>query len=235
MDPNNNYTSMQKYSYENDAYHWSLDNMNAVVGSFASHNSWGDYEYLFKDIPNQENLKVLDFGCGPARNIVKYNSRFNKIDGVDIAQNCLEKAKVWLEYNNIDPNSKNLYLCNGVDLSIIEDSQYDVIMSTITFQHICVYDIRFNYLKEFYRILNPGGYITIQMGYGENSPQTVDYYENYYNASGTNRACDTNVKNPEELETDLVKIGFTNFKYYICSTGPGDYHPNWIFFSAQKV
>lgn len=38
-------------------------------------------------------LNVLDFGCGPGRNIVKYNKRFNRIDGVDIAKeffSCLE-------------------------------------------------------------------------------------------------------------------------------------------------
>jgi len=225
---------MQKNAYNNEAGSWSLDNMNAVVGSFMAHNYWGEYEYLFKDIENQENLKVLDFGCGPGRNIVKYNLRFKQIDGVDIANTCLEKARIWLEYNNINPTSTNLYLCNGVDLSGIDDLQYDIVMSTITFQHICIYDIRFNYLKEFYRVLKSGGYVTIQMGYGENSPDTVDYYDNYYDAPGTNRGCDTNVISPEQVEQDLIKIGFTNFKYTICSTGPGDYHPNWIFFNAQK-
>ena len=38
----------------------------------------------------------------------------------------------------------------------------------------------------------------------------------------------------KQIEKDLLSIGFKNFKYYIRPTGPGDGHPNWIFFNAQK-
>jgi ubiquinone/menaquinone biosynthesis C-methylase UbiE len=102
-------------------------------------------------------------------------------------------------------------------------------------QHICVYKIRYNYFKEFYRVLKPGGHITIQMGYGTPSRMTVDYYDDYYDAKATNRGCDTNISDYKQLEKDLLSIGFKNFKYYIRPTGPGDCHPNWIFFNAQKV
>jgi len=231
----NKYTVMQKNAYDNDATMWSVNNLDPVVGSFNAHNNWSDYEFLFKDIKNIESKIVLDFGCGPGRNLVKYSDKFKKIDGVDIAEKNLENALIWIKYNNFDPQKYKLILCNGVDLNNICDEEYDVIMSTITMQHICVYDIRFNYLKEFYRVLKPGGYITIQMGYGVPSHLTVDYYDNNYDAISTNRGCDTNISNYTQVEKDLSIIGFKNFNYYIRPTGPGDIHPFWIFFNAQKM
>jgi hypothetical protein len=72
------------------------------------------------------------------------------------------------------------------------------------------------------------------MGFGENSPNTVDYYANHYEATSTNRGCDTNITDYRQIEKDLLDIGFKNFNYYIRPVGPGDCHPNWIFFNAQK-
>jgi ubiquinone/menaquinone biosynthesis C-methylase UbiE len=234
MDPSNKYTVMQRQQYESDATNWNLHNLDPVVGSFMAHNSWSDYDFLFKDIDNLNDKKILDFGCGPGRNLVKYNDIFKNIDGVDISVKNLENARMWLQYNNKNADNTNLFLCNGVDLNIIQNEQYDVVMSTICMQHICVYDIRLNYFKEFFRILKTGGYITIQMGYGKDSPLTVDYYSNHYDAKSTNRGCDVCISDYKQIEKDLLNIGFKNFKYYIRPVGPGDIHPNWIFFSAQK-
>ena len=139
-----------------------------------------------------------------------------------------------MKHNNIEPQSSDLILCNGVNLNCIQDGKYDIVMSTICLQHICVYEIRYNYLAEFYRVLKEGGYITIQMGFGTPSPHSVDYYDNNYEATRTNRGCDTNISSHEQIERDLTSIGFKNFKYYITRTGPGDCHPKWIFFNAQK-
>ena len=230
----NKYTMMQKKSYMRDSENWNINSRDAVVGSFDAHNKWDDYEFLFKDIENYENKIVLDFGCGPGRNLVKYASKFKRIDGTDIDEKNLQNAILWIAHNNIEKEKHNLILCNGIDLNRIGDETYDIVMSTICMQHICVYEIRFNYLKEFYRVLKNGGHITIQMGYGTPSPMSVDYYANYYEATATNRGCDTQISDYKQIEKDLLSIGFKNFKYYIRPTGPGDHHPNWIFFNAQK-
>lgn len=238
IDINNKYTLMQRNQYQSDATHWTIYNLNPVVGTFNAHNEWSDYDFLFKDIDNLETKTVLDFGCGPGRNLVKYSSKFIRIDGIDIGEKNLENALLWVKHNNIDPEKHKLILCNGIDLNSIGNEEYDIVMSTICMQHICVYDIRFNYLKEFYRVLKSGGYITIQMGYGIPLPEnkiTVDYYDNNYEASSTNGACDTNISDYKQVEKDLLSIGFKNFNYYIRPTGPGDGHPNWIFFNAQKI
>lgn len=179
-------------------------------------------------------MKALDFATGPGRNIVKYANIFQSIDGVDIAQKNLDNARSWIGHNNLDISKHKLILCNGVDLSDISDNTYDVVFSTIAFQHICVYDIRYKYLTEIHRVLKNGGYITFQMGYGTPSKKTVGYYVNNYNALGTNRECDVAVSTPDEIKKDLESIGFENFQYKICKVGPGDWHPNWIYFNAQR-
>ena len=230
----NKYTTMQKTQYEDLASKWTLEDRDHVVGSFDKHNAWPDYdEFLFKDVEGDKSLMtLLDFGCGPGRNLVKYNSWFKQVDGVDISEQNIVNAKKWLEFNECKLG--NLYVNNGMDLSVIKNDSYDIIMSTICFQHICVYDIRKNYLKEFYKVLKPGGKLTMQMGFGTNHPRTVDYYENFYDAEGTNSMCDTRVESHEQLKKDLTDIGFKNFKYYIRPVGPCDGHTNWIFFNAEK-
>lgn len=230
------YTMMQQHQYTCDANNWSIDRRDPVVGSFDAHNNWEDYEtYLFKDAPtNTRELRALDFACGPGRNLVKFAHKFGRYDGVDIVQNNLDNAKTWLAHNNMDPNSSTLYLCNGRDLANIPSDLYDVITSTIALQHICVHAIRLSYFHEFFRVLRPGGMITLQMGFGPSHPSSCAYHDNYYDAHGTNGLCDTRVESPAQLEDDLKSVGFTDFKFYIRPTGPGDRHDNWIFFNARK-
>lgn len=232
VNKDNKYTEMQRNHYNGYASLWSESNRNPVVGSFDGHNNWSDYENLFTPLKNESELIGLDWACGPGRNIVRYKGRFKRLDGVDISQVNIEKAKGYLSNNSI--TDSKLYVSNGVDLDVIESNTYDFVMSTIALQHICVYDIRYSILSDVYRILKPGGYITFQMGYGSPSPRTVGYYENFYDATGTNRTCDVCVETPEQIENDLTKIGFTDFKYVIGKVGPGDIHPNWIYFNAVK-
>lgn len=228
----NKYTQMQVNQYNALASGWSESNRDPVVGSFDGHNNWPDYENLFINLENQSELIGIDWACGPGRNIVKYNGRFKRLDGVDISPVNIEKASGYLKNNGI-VDSK-LYVSNGVDLDVIESDIYDFAMSTIALQHICVYDIRFSILSEIYRILKPGGMITFQMGFGSPSPRTVGYYENFYDAEGSNRICDVCVESTDQIEGDLTKIGFKDFKYVIGQVGPGDIHPNWIYFNAIK-
>lgn len=232
IDEKNKYTEMQKHAYENEANYWTPDNRDPVVGFFDQHNSWQDYDvYLFKGLDTSDKV-ALDFGCGPGRNIVKFANKFKQIDGIDIAQNNIDKAKIWTESNNL-PFVPNLYVNSGVTISPVPSDTYDVVFSTICMQHIAVHDIRISLLTDFYRVLKEGGSICIQMGYGER-PNSVDYYDNCYDAAGTNSFLDTTVKDPNYLKNDLYTIGFKEFEFDIRPVGPGDQHENWIFFRAKK-
>lgn len=232
INANNKYTVMQKTFYDSSALLWSEQNPDPVVGYFHQHNNWPDYEYLFTGIENTEEKICLDFGCGPGRNLVKYHNRFKRIDGIDIGTINIEKAKQYLLNNNI--TNSNLYISNGIDISIIPSNTYDIVISTITLQHICVYDIRYSIFKDIYRVLASKGTLTAQMGYGSPSPYAVDYYANYYDAEKTNSGCDVCIASYDQIQKDLLSIGFINFSCIIGPVGPGDFHPNWIYFKATK-
>ena len=206
-----------------------------VVGAWSEQDNWADYQtYLMKYVDPKKHLVALDFGCGPGRNIRRWTNLFARIDGADISQTNISNAKIFLKEQLEIGKEPNLYVTNGSDCGEAKSSAYDFVFSTICLQHICSHTIRFSILSDIYRILKPGGRISIQMGYGSPSPMTVGYYEDNYGAKGTNRACDTEISDPGQPLSDFTKIGFSNFEYWIRPVGPGDGHPNWIFITATK-
>lgn len=240
IDPNNAYTNMQKDFISKGAVRWSVQGRDHVVGSFDAHNNWKDYEKLFEGIDTSKMI-ALDFGCGPGRNIVQYHNRFARIDGTDILELNVNNAKVWANHSNVDVSNANFYVTNGVDLQDIPDNTYDLVYSTICFQHIAVYDIRRQLMEEIYRVLKIGGIFTAQMGYGTfGNPRATNinistYYENKWDAPGTNGVTDVTIQSYEQLQKDFEEIGFKDFSYYIGPTGPGDAHENWIYFRGTKA
>lgn len=235
IDPTHPYAVMQRNAYEKLASEWNIDNLGGekVVGHFHQHNVYEDYELLFKNIESPDKI-MLDFGCGPGRNLVKYHGRFARIDGVDISQNNLDCAVKWLNHNGITEHG-NLYRNDGLTLTNVPPETYDIVMSVITMQHISVYEVRYSLFQDMFRVLKTGGWITIQMGYGPGRPAGVDYYSNNTSVEGTNGNADVLVTDPNQLKDDLEKMGYRNFSYEIRPVGPGDLHTNWIFFRAQKV
>jgi len=228
------YLDMQKKNYDQDASNWTLDNRNPVVGSYDQHNNWEDYNnYLFKDF-DTSGMFALEYGCGPGRNIIKFNNRFSRIDGVDIATNNIEKAKLNLNHNNIF--NSNLYVCDGKSIPV-DDNTYDVVFSVICLQHIACYDVRFSIMSDIKRILKPGGRFCFQMGFGgkSNNHTVSQYYENAVNATVTNGGHDVSIVDENNLKDDLVnKLGFTDYRSDIRPVGPGDNHKNWIWVQVQK-
>jgi hypothetical protein len=99
-----------------------------------------------------------------------------------------------------------------------------------------VHEIRFNILKDIFRVLKPGGKLCFQMGYGgKGEIPTAGYYDNNYNAGSTNGHSDVSIADENDLIDDLVnKIGFKNYKSDIQQTGPGDNHKNWIWVQVEK-
>jgi ubiquinone/menaquinone biosynthesis C-methylase UbiE len=230
----NDYLAMQNSYYDEYASQWSLDFRDPVVGSYDAHNNWSDYdEFLFKDF-DTNGLVALEYGCGPGRNLVKFSNRFARIDGVDISDVNINKAKINLEHNGI--SGSNLYVTSGDNLSMIEDNTYDVVFAVICFQHICSHEIRFSILKDIYRVLKPGGKLCFQMGYGgkEGIP-TAGYFDDVFDAASTNGHADVSITDESDIQKDLTeKIGYINYKSDIRETGPGDNHRNWIWVQVEK-
>jgi SAM-dependent methyltransferase len=233
------YAKMQKREYQKMAgasipSPGAIDKDN-VVGSLSQHDAWPDYEaYLMKYVPREGSWIALEYGCGPGRNIRRWTDWFKRIDGVDISSKNLDNAKVYIKDRVTPEKWPNLYETEGMDCGNAAHNAYDFAFSTICLQHICVHSARLTILKSLFDCLKPGGRLSAQMGFGVPSPYTVSYYEDHVQAIDTNRGCDVAISSPAEVKSDLEKIGFTQFEHWLRPVGPGDLHPQWIFFTAIK-
>lgn len=227
------YAAMQHAQYEREAARWSPEDRDHVVGSFDAHNAWPDYEHLFRHVTDPATTRVLDVGCGPGRALVKYHGRFARLDGVDISATNLRNAVRWLEHNGIPRTASTLYPCNGVNLEQVPSAAYDLIISTITLQHLCVHRIRLGYLREFARVLVPGGWVSVQMGFGPR-PGGAPYHANWDGAPSTNGGCDVIITDPADVARDCTAAGLVDFDYVLGPTGPGDNHAQWIYWAARR-
>ena len=60
------------------------------------------------------------------------------------------------------------------------------------------------------------------------------YFANPTNAGTTNGGYDVSITKVEDIQSDLLKIGFDEFVFDMRPTGPGDNHANWIFIQVTK-
>jgi SAM-dependent methyltransferase len=180
-----------------------------------------------------EGKTGLDFGCGKGRNVTNMKSlaNFTRVDGIDISENNIQYCKE-------TQTDSNFYKNNGKDLSPLKDEEYDFVMSTIVFQHLCVHELRFNLKKEIYRVMKAGGIFSFQMGYGDmdftGHTRPRGYYENAYDAQNSNGSHDVRVSDPTQLIDDLTTIGFKNITYRIEQPYLDGGHPNWIYVRCEK-
>jgi ubiquinone/menaquinone biosynthesis C-methylase UbiE len=224
------YLHMQKTQYEREAANWSLTNKDPVVGWYDYHEKSPLYdEMLFRNIDTKD-MVALDYGCGPGRCIIRFDDRFKEIDGVDIGLNNIDNAHLNIRDAGLD-YSGHLMVNDGKIIGRANNT-YDMVYAVITLQHIAVHEIRYKIMKEIFRVLKPGGWFCFQMGHG-GRPDSVGYYDNHYDALGTNGRCDVTITNIANLYSDLDKIGFSEYNSEL--TEPiQDLHKNWIWVQARK-
>lgn len=102
--------------------------------------------------------RVLDFGCGVGRLTQALARTFAECDGVDIAPSMIERAR---ELNQFGDRVR-YHVNDRNDLTLFEDGSFDLVYSIIVLQHIePVYSMA--YVREFARILAPGGVVVFQL------------------------------------------------------------------------
>ena len=226
VNSNNQYTHMQKGAYA------------AGTSNHLEHNNNPNYwDILLSDLKDKSKWdgKVgLDFACGKGRNVTNMLSLcdWERVDGIDISS-----ANIQYCNNTYKGQNSNWYCNNGVDVSDLNDNEYDFIMSTIALQHIPVYDIRKSLITDLLRTLKSDGLFSFQMGYGEQIKEgesRYGYYENRYNVTGTNSYHDVRVQSESEIIEDLTNIGFVNIETYVRGTFSDSGHPQWIYVKAYK-
>jgi SAM-dependent methyltransferase len=101
---------------------------------------------------------ALDFGCGVGRLTQALAPHFARTVGVDISAGMLDLATS----RNRFPDRVS-YICNQAeDLGAFQDGTFDFLVSHIVLQHLPP-EISVGYLREFFRVLTPGGVLVFQL------------------------------------------------------------------------
>lgn len=108
---------------------------------------------------------ALDFGCGVGRLTQALAPHFDHVIGVDISPRMIELAAGFNRFAG-----RVQYISNGrPDLSAWRDGAFDVVVSSIVLQHIRP-EQALTYLREFHRVLAPGGILVFQLPSHERGP-----------------------------------------------------------------
>lgn len=102
--------------------------------------------------------RALDFGCGHGRLTQALAPHFNAVVGIDIAESMVEAARLANKHGD-----RVTYLHNPrPDLSQFADGSFDFILTMLVLQHMRS-EFAKSYLREFMRILRPGGLAFFQL------------------------------------------------------------------------
>lgn len=99
---------------------------------------------------------VLEIGCGVGRVGMVIAPLCKHWIGCDVSSNMLKHARKRLSSNT----NVSFIEISGFDLKPVADHSVDMVYCTVVFMHLDEWD-RFNYVRESYRVLRPGGRIFV--------------------------------------------------------------------------
>lgn len=162
---------------------------------------------------------ALDFGCGVGRLTQPLCQYFENVTGIDIAPSMIKLAG---QYNKYGQRCK--YILNDKsDLSLFPDATFDFVMTFIVLQHM---EPKYSksYIKEFLRVLKPGGAIVFQIPTGVRQIQIDPTLE--YMAEITVDKSSIGVKRGEEIITHVTIKNQGSKAWPACSVNIGNH---WYF------
>lgn len=142
------------FSEKSVARYWDK---NASTWSAQVRKGWDAYrEYLnnpafLKFIGNLRGKKVLDAGCGEGYNTRIFARRGALMVGIDISNKMIAFAR---KMEKKKPLGIRYERASFTNLSLFADNTFDAIVSTMAIMDSPNYQ---GAIKEFYRILRPGG------------------------------------------------------------------------------
>ena len=115
--------------------------------------------YLKVRAPDIRFSSALDFGCGVGRLTTALAEYWIHAIGVDISEEMLCLA---IRYRA--KNSRcHFVLNNRSNLACFQDNSFDLIYSNITLMHLPYVSTIEKYVREFVRLLKPGGYMLFHL------------------------------------------------------------------------
>jgi SAM-dependent methyltransferase len=107
--------------------------------------------------PDHRRHRILEIGCGLGRTVVHFARAFERVDGIDISETMIRAAA-----SRRMPPNVHLTAGSGSDLRPYGDGGFDLVFSTMVFQHIPSDEVVACYLREVARVLHESGTAILQ-------------------------------------------------------------------------
>jgi ubiquinone/menaquinone biosynthesis C-methylase UbiE len=167
------------------------------------------------------NPRVLDAGCGSGRDSRGLKDGGAIVTGLDISEGLLVVARR-------DNPDITFVKGNFTDLPL-ESNSFDGIWAQASLVHLETIEEVQKTLREFYRVLNPGGFIWICVKKSEGDEKTAIVTDKVSNHDRFFRYYD-----PGELAGLLKDAGFEVGHHKIVDDPCGREEVKWIWFTVQK-
>jgi len=100
----------------------------------------------------------VEVGCGPGRMTGALAERFDQVVAVDVSPAMLERAHAAVSAPNV-----SFVAVSGERLDGVEDGSADTLVCYLVLQHLPDREVVEGYLREFARVLAPGGAAYVQV------------------------------------------------------------------------
>lgn len=117
---------------------------------------------------------ALDFGCGIGRLSQALAEYYDVVCGVDVSAEMIDRARAENRHGD-----RVEYLHNDApDLWLLDDDRFDLVYTIIVLQHM-PHDLQQGYVREFVRVLKPGGLAMVQLPEGDEYHHSNEWLSMY--------------------------------------------------------
>ncbi|NQZ56555.1 MAG: class I SAM-dependent methyltransferase [Lentisphaeraceae bacterium] len=197
-------------SFVNETLSYYSANADAFWQGTKDHDVFQNYAALQTRLPERSNMRILDLGCGPGRDLLHFKNRHHIPTGLD---GCPEFCEMARQYSSCEVLNQNF---SELDLPA---NEFHGIFANASLFHVPKKDL-LRVLRELYNCLKDGGILFSSNPRGDGEQFDGKRYGHY-------------------MEFDVYKdyaekAGFKIVDHYYRPTGWPREHQTWLAVVCQK-